>query len=150
MEQPTAEDEPLWKRLANPADTATAAPGPTADAAPLWAQFSQETAQPVPSSAPVASSRLPPTLRDDAPLDALELSVLGTSDPDRRTWYTEELFSGNAADYRYTLLQLDAVRTWTAATDIIARDVFRKHSVNIYSEPAVTFTDAVEAQMEHR
>ena len=156
-------DEPLWKRLAGPSDTPAPAADPPSEAAPLWAQFSPETAAPTSSSeavtsappasaAPVASraANAAPALRSDASLDTLELAVFGASDTDRRAWYTTELFSGDAEDYRETLLQLDAARTWTEATDIIARDVFRKHSVNIYSDPAITFTEAVEAQIGAR
>lgn len=150
VEAAAGEDEPLWKRHVGsetlPADM------PSTDT-PLWAQFSetrptgasQTVASAVESSTKPAAS---PALRADASLDDLELAVFGASDPDRRAWYTEELFSGDAADYRKTLLQLDAARTWTEATDIIARDVFRRHSVNIYSDPALTFTDAVQATME--
>ena len=121
------------------AGTEDAAPDPLPapdEATPLWAQFSHErSAPPVASEAPAPEA--PPALRTDASLDALELAVLGASDADRRAWYTDALFSGNAADYETTLRELDDARTWTEATDIIARDVFRKHSVNIYSDPAV-------------
>ena len=167
---PASGDEPLWKRLAGSAEDAPPTPAPDTDK-PLWARFSPDApASPDASSAPAAPSPAPerpvstpttladahaasapsPALRLDASLDALELAVFGASDTDRRAWYIEELFSGNATNYRDTLLQLDAARTWTEATDIIARDVFRKHSVNIYSDPAVTFTDAVEGTMEAR
>ncbi|MEO0559751.1 MAG: hypothetical protein AAF170_16385 [Bacteroidota bacterium] len=167
-ERASTDDEPLWKRLADPADSDSNAPASPSDTAPLWAQFSQDapaplassmsstTAPPLPSvSAPdlvstVAPPVAEPALHSEASLATIELAVLGASDTDRRVWYTDELFSGNAEDYEATLRQLDAARTWTEATDIIARDVFRKHSVNIYSDPAVTFTDAVEGQMEAR
>ncbi|GAB5533928.1 MAG: hypothetical protein Rubg2KO_01770 [Rubricoccaceae bacterium] len=160
MEETTSSgDDPLWKRLAG-TDSETAPPPPAAaEAAPLWAQFSQETpTPPIASSAPsqpAAASLGPapavqPTFRTDASLETLELAVFGASDADRRAWYTAELFSGNADDYRNTLLQLDAARTWTEATKILERGMIRKHSVRIYDDPCVTFTDAVEAQMEAR
>ena len=145
-----SDDEPLWKRLAGPQGARPAPQAADSEAAtPLWAQFSKEPPAASPTPAPTPPARAP-ELRAQASLDTLELAVLGASDTDRRAWYTEELFSGNATDYETTLRQLDAARTWTEATGIIARDVFRKHSVNIYSDPAVTFTDAVEAQMEAR
>jgi hypothetical protein len=50
------------------------------------------------------------------------------------------------AAYRAVLEQLDAAPSWTAASQIIAREVFRKHHVNIYSDAAVAFTDAAEAR----
>ena len=154
------DDEPLWKRLANGPTGASAAPlsapspPPAAQAAgvsggtPLWAQFSpdKEGAASAPGDATPARDA-PPTERS---LDALETSVLGGPDTDRRAWYVHELFSDDEASYRATLARLDGARTWTEATSIIAEDVFRAHKVNIYSDPAVTFTDAVEAGMEAR
>ena len=170
------DDEPLWKRLAGGAPAADVAePGdaPADAATPLWARFSPGAADPsgtapasstaggssAPAPAPVgAPSSLADRFASDArpeprtglSLDALEEAVLGTSDPERRAWYTAELFSGDDDAYRSTLLRLDGARTWTEATDIIARDVFRAHRVNIYSDPAVTFTDAVEDRMSAR
>ena len=154
------DDEPLWKRLANGPTGASAAPlsapsPPPASQAtgvsggtPLWAQFSpdKEAAASAPGDATPARDA-PPAERS---LDALEASVLGGPDTDRRAWYVHELFSDDEAAYRATLARLDGARTWTEATSIIAEDVFRAHKVNIYSDPAVTFTDAVEAGMEAR
>jgi len=171
MEEATSsKDEPLWKRLAGSPESVPVSRPADAEAAPLWAQFSSDkpptpSASSTPAAATSASadtrsafpdppfwpdSSQAPAPRTDASLETIELAVLGASDADRRAWYTAELFSGNADDYEATLRQLDAAQTWTEATDIIARDVFRKHSVNIYSDPAVTFTDAVEATMEAR
>ena len=80
-------------------------------------------------------------------LDRVEARALGASpDASRRAWFVAELFAGSEADYHETLAHLAAAETWTEATEVIARDVFRKHRVNIYSEPAIVFTDAAEAR----
>ena len=154
--------------------------GSTDAAPPLWARFSSDAAHSSGGGASASSglasasaarphetgsasagatrtsladrfaSDARPAPRTALSLDALEEAVLGASDAERRAWYTAELFSGDADAYRATLLRLDGARTWTEATDIIASDVFRAHRVNIYSDPAVTFTDAVEEQMGAR
>ena len=170
-----SDDAPLWKRLAGDAASDEVQPEAPSDApTPLWARFSQDAASSSETAhasstadAPRATSASTtaassasladrytydtrPSPRTALSLDALEEAVLGTSDPERRAWYTAELFSGDADAYRATLLRLDGARTWTEATDIIAGDIFRAHRVNIYSDPAVTFTDAVEEQMGAR
>lgn len=148
------EEEPLWQRLARQRGTVDEEPPPPAeaDAAPLWMRFAQPAdAAPAPkSAAPTRRAEAGPPDADASALGALERRVLGLSADERRAWFVDELFGGSEDDYRQTLDALDGAGTWTAATQIIARDVFRKHRVNIYSEPAVAFTDAVEAQMAAR
>ncbi|HEX8384563.1 MAG TPA: hypothetical protein VF576_00175 [Rubricoccaceae bacterium] len=125
------EDEPLWKRFVAPS-VADAAPAPP------------RSARTVPDRADVPEpGRAEPT----GALDQIEARVLGSgTDDSRRAWFVAELFGGSEPDYRDTLALLAQAETWTEATQIIARDVFRKHRVNIYSEPAVVFTDAVESR----
>lgn len=79
-------------------------------------------------------------------LDRLERNVLGQSDPPRRSIYVQELFGGSMEDYEYVLGRLNRADTWGVASQIIAQDVFRAHRVNIYSDSAVHFTNAVEAR----
>ena len=76
--------------------------------------------------------------------------MLGDGPDGRRAAFVAALFDGSADDYHRTLLALDGARTWTEATQVIARDVFQRHRVNIYSDSAVAFTDAVEAQIGRR
>ena len=85
-----------------------------------------------------------------APLDALELTVLGSGAMERREWFVGALFGGSRDDYAATLRRLADAPDWTSATQIIASDVFRKHRVNIYSEASIAFTDAVEARLDAR
>ena len=65
---------------------------------------------------------------------------------EHRAWYLEHLFRGDGQSYRGALVALAATTTWTEATQVIAEDVFRKHEVEIYGDPATSFTDAVEAR----
>lgn len=136
---PAADDEPLWRRIARQ-QSPQAAAAVTEEETPLWKQFAHDPEAPIPAPAQAAA---PLTL------DELEGRVLGDDD-DRRDWFVDELFSGSPSAYHQTLASLDDARSWTEATQIIAREVFRKHRVNIYSEPAVAFTDAVEAQVRAR
>lgn len=143
---PEPDEEPLWRRIARQQGTdLDEQPAPDApDETPLWKRY----AQPDDADAPLAAAAASPSV--GTPLAALEQRVLGDGAHERRAWFVEELFGGSDHAYRQTLADLDDARSWTEATEIIARDVFRKHRVNIYSEPAVVFTDAVEAQVQRR
>jgi hypothetical protein len=77
-------------------------------------------------------------------LEALEREILGTADPSHRSVYVRQLFDGAADEYRAVLRRLRTADSWSEASDIIAEDVFRSHKVNIYSDAAVQFTNAVE------
>lgn len=81
---------------------------------------------------------------DGLSLDVLERSVLGPSGPRNRDLFLNELFEGDVEAYAATLQRLLGAPSWAEASKIIAEDVFRKHQVNIYSDPAVLFTDAAE------
>lgn len=95
---------------------------------PLWKKFHSE--------------RAPEEEISD--LAVLERSVLGPSGPRNRGLFIEELFDGSTHAYRQTLERLLGAPGWPEASHIIAEDVFRAYQVNIYSDPAVMFTDAVE------
>lgn len=79
-------------------------------------------------------------------LAALEQDVIGRSDTARRSEYVRHLFDDSIEDYRTVLDLLQNADTWAEASRIIAREVFRAHHVNIYSDVAVRFTEDVEAQ----
>ena len=114
----------------------------TAEARPLWQQFrpAQETADsPSAQDAPADDHDLPS-------LDRLEADVLGSRADANRDRFVRTLFGGSEADYARVLQRLHGAGSWRDASQIIARDVFRAHQVNIYSDPAVTFTNAVEAR----
>lgn len=81
---------------------------------------------------------------DRTALEALERDVLGRSDPPQRGVFVRQLFRGDLDDYTDVLRRLHHAETWGEASQVIARDVFRAHKINIYSDAAVAFTNAVE------
>lgn len=126
-DQPT----PLWKQFRSgpsPSSPAAKPPEKEGDEAPLWQRFQ------------------PSSEEDDAPAEitALERDVLGERGPSNRALFIRKLFNGSEEDYKSTLQRLRTAPTWNRASQIIAEDVFRAHQVNIYSDPAVLFTNAVE------
>jgi hypothetical protein len=58
-----------------------------------------------------------------------------------------ELFDGSRDAYERVLHRLRGADDWSTATQIIASDVFRAYGVNIYSDAARSFTNAVEARL---
>ncbi len=125
---PPGEPAPLWKQFSKPPDAATRPPdAPPAPGEPLWKTFQERAAVPEPD------------------LPDLERQVIGTGGPDRKR-VVAELFAGNESLYRTVLSRLNAAPDWTAASRILANDVYRPHAVDIYSETAVAFTNAVESR----
>lgn len=143
---PPAERRPAPER-------STAAPG----AVPLWKQFASDRPSPAgsasprprptsePHRAPALHHTAEPSAHRSQELEVLEEQVLGSRGLREREHFIAQLFSGSRGDYEETLRKLSQAETWTQASHIIAQDVFRKHQVNIYSEPAVAFTDLVES-----
>ncbi|OZC04340.1 hypothetical protein [Rubricoccus marinus] len=144
------ESETLLDRLARQrgqtlgTDAPLATPEP-ASADPLWKRFAQGGTPEAPPPAPTLHDAMT-TPAPDAPLEAHEAAVLGEA-AENRDWYTENLFGGDPAAYARVLAQLSNSSSWTDATQIIGREVFRRYKVNIYSEPAVSFTEAVESRL---
>ncbi|PEN11369.1 hypothetical protein CRI94_15125 [Longibacter salinarum] len=83
---------------------------------------------------------------EKADIEALEREVFGKSNPPQRGVFVRQLFNGDLDDYEQVLLRLQHAESWNEASQIIARDVFRAHKINIYSDAAVHFTNAVEAR----
>jgi hypothetical protein len=164
---------PLWERFAertsdgdnvnarfgppDPDSSHNEAPADIADAAPLWKRFfarpeAAHNVEPSAANTPAAAtvtetSETPETPAEPADsLDALEQRILGPMPPAQRKRFIKHLFRGDAGKYVTVLHTLDAADSWTDASRIIARDVFRPARVNIYGEHAVAFTDAVEAR----
>jgi len=151
---------PLWKQFRQDTpplaeqvatgvrQTSTRQAPPTEEGVPRWKQFRSENSSPEPT-APVPPSR--PSQAAVAPasssdLATMEQTVLGHVGAHNRDLFIRHLFNGDRTDYAQVLDRLDAAATWTDASKIIASEVFRKNQVNIYSDPAVLFTDAVEAR----
>ena len=151
---------PMWKQFEHDAtrrrsQTSASAPDASDDAQPLWAQFQQRpsAASPEPDaptndtgSAPTSSPEASPsaTEHDDA-LSTLEQEVFGPSHTPKRKVYVQTLFDGDRDAYRDVLKRLRTAESWSEASQIISSDVFRAYQVNIYSDAAVHFTNAIEA-----
>ena len=99
---------------------------------------------------PENKSVVPDTSPDksEAPtgLIRLEHTVLGERGARNRDLFVQCLFHGKEQAYEAALQRLESARDWSEASQTIADEVFLKHQVNIYSPPAVTFTEAVEAR----
>jgi hypothetical protein len=79
-------------------------------------------------------------------LETLEREILGTTNPPHRGVYVRQLFNGDQTAYRQVLRRLRSADSWGEASQIIASEVFRAYKVNIYSDAAVHFTNAVESR----
>jgi len=167
------DDEPLWKRLAREraepdpteASPAEAAPPPDPDEQPLWRRFAADAEETTESA---TDARPDPPVEEDAFVaeaaeiaaddpepgttegDALEARVLGAGARDQRDWYVKNLFDGDETAYLRTLGRLGEAPSYTAATSVISDDVFRAYRVSPYTDAAVAFTDAVQAQFGGR
>lgn len=150
----------------------------TDDSQPLWTQFSTRKSPSGPeydstssSSSPGSTSAPEPPSGSDSPaeagspsgsesaptepshgptLTALEREVFGDEQTSNRSVYVRELFQGDGDAYRDVLERLRRTGTWSEASQIIASEVFRANQVNIYSDAAVHFTDAVEAGFKEK
>jgi hypothetical protein len=76
----------------------------------------------------------------------IEMFILGPDGVRVRDAFVAELFGGDRDSYLYVLDQLKRSRSWPEASRVIAESVFKRFRVNIYSEEAVAFTNAVEAR----
>ncbi|WP_251930302.1 hypothetical protein [Salinibacter ruber] len=150
------EATPMWKQFEQDASRRrTETDASNDDAQPLWAQFQQRpadgsrqtNASSPPTGADSSSSsdgRSTASDPDDA-LSALEREVFGPSHTPKREVYVDALFDGDRDAYRRVLKRLRTVDSWSDASQIISDDVFRPYQVNIYSDAAVHFTNAIEA-----
>jgi hypothetical protein len=168
-------DVPLWKRFqqGRTGNSSSTADEPGAEATaddgaqePLWARFRHErderlsdavsdatsggTAQSDEASggggASPSSPSTSPSITQDEDLEALERDVLGGVTPSHRAVYIRQLFGGDETNYRQVLRRLARADSWGEASQLIASDIFRAYKVNIYSDAAVHFTNAVEAR----
>ena len=108
---------------------------------PRWMQFRLP-----PESGPEPSTSPAPPSASSLSLEDVEHDVLGSVGARNRSLFVRHLFNGSQAEYERVLHRLHAAPSWSDASRLIAQDVFRKNQVNIYSDPAVLFTDAVEAK----
>ncbi len=114
---------------------------------PRWQQFSPlsssgDSGPSQPGGATPSHSSEPS--RPTASVTELEERILGPNAAKHRAFFIGELFRGSKEGYHRVLQSLDQADSWGEASQIIAKDVFRANSINIYSDPAVLFTDLVE------
>ena len=118
-------------------------PAPSSrEAQPRWMQFRAGAEPEDPAgSAPAPEAPVAPT-----DLAAVEKAVLGEAGARNRDIFVNNLFAHSIDDYERVLRYLHTAPTWAEASQIIAEEVFRRHHVNIYSDPAILFTDTAEAR----
>jgi hypothetical protein len=142
---------PLWRQFqtAGPSRAESSEAAEPDEQTPLWARFK-------PSQSVSDDGDQESTAEDNAssagPLDdatrKLEQRIFGHTPAPHREAYVRELFKGSSEDYRRILRRIDRAASWSEASQIVAKDVFRANQINIYSDIAVTFTDAVEASFK--
>lgn len=160
---------PLWKQYQRtPGQTQSAAPNPApGPVVPMWQRFRQDGPVSPPGvpdrradhetqsghrepEAPVSNSLYSThNVASAVPdLDGLERRVLGSRGTRSRRMFIQQIFNGSENDYRLALERIDEATSWAEASKVIAKDVFRRHDVNIYDEAAIGFTDMAEARFE--
>lgn len=155
---------PLWKRFQQRVDAGTPSddgkrPQGHSDPSiqPLWKSFGQQQpGQPQDSRVPLGkptdepggryAAKEPQAVSSDhvASLD-LQQVVLGASIRFRDR-YIRDLFQGDDVAFNAVIEDLSSAADWTAASAIIAERIFRPYQIDIYSDVAVDFTNAVEAR----
>ena len=90
------------------------------------------------------SSRTPDS--EEIVASDIEVFILGRDGARIRDSFVSELFRGDQDSYMDVLGLLGKARTWPEASRVIAENVFKRFQINIYSEEAVAFTNAVEAR----
>ena len=139
---------------AAPEEAAASAPADDDTRQPLWKQYAERQRRDAPDntgttpSAPLwktFEARLPS--RDAAP-DASPASVsdvLGRAGR-QADYYVASLFNGDRSAFDDVIGRLRTAHSWSEASAILARDVFKKYNIDIYSDDAVSFTNAVESR----
>jgi hypothetical protein len=156
---PPSSDEPvpLWKKFQNgngasgaAAAVVEAAPAPVRSEpdteVPLWQRFRQSGQ----GDAGITSVAPPPPSAVPTALEALERDVLGSVGRQERERFVKALFAGSVPGYEATLRRLKEAVNWKQAAEIIAREVFKRNGVDIYSSEAIAFTNAVERRFRSR
>ncbi len=142
---------PLWQQFqtTGPSRAKSSEAAEPDEQTPLWARFkpSQSASDDGLQEASAEEGGPAPGPLDDAARE-LEQRIFGQTPAPHREAYVRQLFKGSTEDYRQILRRIDRAASWSEASQIIAQDVFRANQINIYSDVAVTFTDAVEASFQ--
>ncbi|MDX1741285.1 MAG: hypothetical protein R3178_08335, partial [Rhodothermales bacterium] len=123
--EPTAKEEPEVTHLDDDDDRDS-----EESQRPLWQKY--------------RSTKTPATGQSQA--SEIEVFILGHDGALIRDAFVDELFDGDQESYLEVLDQLKESHNWPEASRVIAERVFKRFQVNIYSEEAVAFTNAVEAR----
>ena len=156
----TEEDssEPTWDipGQARPVEENGSSSNDPHEPTPRWKQFhkgnasSAETQEEAASNArwkqfdPKANAEGNESISVSDRVEELESDVFGESPPTQRDIFLRQLFNDSTDQYAQVLQRLREAGSWNEASQIIAQDVFRKNKINIYSDAAVSFTNAVE------
>jgi hypothetical protein len=87
-----------------------------------------------------------PTPTSPQDVNPIEERVMGRLNAVQRAWYINHLFASDRTRWAVVMELLAGAGDWEEASEIIATEVFERHGVDIYSRPAVDFTNAVEAR----
>lgn len=142
---PAAESggQPLWKSFEKPAQGASAAAhaasAPQTQHVPADDTFAESPADEA-DSGPSADVPV-----QEAPRLEAQHIVLGTAvrSKDR---FVRALFDHDEEMYREVMEELAEAPDWSSASAIIAQRIFKPYRIDIYSDVAVDFTNAVEAR----
>ncbi len=126
----STEPKPLWQQYAEPD-------------APLWKSFQDRLQSGGAGTGPSADTR-----PDGKDLAATVQDVLGRSSG-QAEHFMATLFRGDHAAFQNVMERLREAASWSDASTIVARDVFKRFDIDIYSADAVAFTNAVEARYTH-
>ena len=130
---------PLPEDLPQPEATT---PAPAINAAPAL-----EPIESAPALRPVDLGGAEP-LMSTPEVNPAEQRVLGDVNPLQRAWFVNNLFGGDYIAFSQIVGMLDEAPDWEAASHVIGMHVFERNDVDIYSQPAIEFTNAVEARFQ--
>lgn len=95
-------------------------------------------------------------LYDDEYLDEPVVDLTGNDDvteekqslekllESERSYYVQELFGGSEQAYEESLREIARQGDWKSASRQIEKNIFKRNMIDIYSEPAVDFTDRLQ------
>jgi hypothetical protein len=61
-------------------------------------------------------------------------------------WFVNNLFGGDTEEFSRVVSLLDSAIDWETAAHLIGVEVFERYNVDIYGQPAIEFTNAVESR----
>ncbi len=69
---------------------------------------------------------------------------------DEKSYFIEEIFRGSERAYEEALEEISGYEEWKSASRYIEKNIFKRNMVDMYSEPAVDFTDRLQSWfLEH-